>query len=239
MKNILKRSINYLGYNLSRYKKEKDPKFIYNRMLNKFNIKTIFDIGANEGNYGLYLRDIGFKGNIISFEPLSSAYIKLIKTSKKDINWQVAPRMAIGNEDGVTNINISENSESSSILNILDSHVTADNNSMFIGREEVTIHKFDTIFHELNTNQLNYFLKIDTQGFEDRVLDGASEILKNIIGIQVELSFVQLYSGQILYNEMVDKLNKLGYNLWAYYPVFINSETGKLLQVDAIFFRNL
>ena len=70
-----------------------------------------------------------------------------------------------------------------------------------------------------------------------QVLSGASQVLGKIKGIQMELSLVPLYKGQTLFREMLDKLEHLGYELHAIVPGFTDFETGRLLQMDGIFFR--
>ena len=81
-------------------------------------------------------------------------------------------------------------------------------------------------------------MKIDTQGYEDRVLKGATELLNRTTGVQLELSLIPLYKGQLLYDEIIKKLEAIGFELWSINPVFTEPVTGRLLQVDATFFRN-
>jgi hypothetical protein len=82
-----------------------------------------------------------------------------------------------------------------------------------------------------------YFIKIDTQGFEWQVLEGASETLKNATGVLCELSLVPLYEGQRLWLEIVERLKLEGFTLWSLQQVFCDKRSGRSLQVDAIFFK--
>jgi hypothetical protein len=82
------------------------------------------------------------------------------------------------------------------------------------------------------------FLKIDSQGFEWHVLDGARDILPRIKGILVELSLVPLYDGQHLWRDVIDRLEAEGFTLWAFKPVFSDYKQGRTLQLDGIFYRN-
>lgn len=79
---------------------------------------------------------------------------------------------------------------------------------------------------------------MDTQGYEDRVLNGPEGILDRIVGIQLELSLIPLYEEQCLYDEMIVRLQNKGFDLWSIIPVFINPKSGRLFQVDATFFRH-
>lgn len=80
-------------------------------------------------------------------------------------------------------------------------------------------------------------LKIDTQGYEEQVLKGANEIISKIKGIHLELSIVPLYEGQMLFEEMLNKLKEMGFALYHLSPGFQDSRTGRLLQVNGTFFR--
>jgi hypothetical protein len=125
----IKNSINNLlsFFNLYIQKKHPgiDPEDQLIKVLNFFKINYIIDVGANTGQFceGVYAN--GYNGDIISFEPLSSAYNLLILNSKKIPTWEVYKRCAIGNIDGKIKINISQNSVSSSILIVSDKHLNA------------------------------------------------------------------------------------------------------------------
>jgi hypothetical protein len=78
-------------------------------------------------------------------------------------------------------------------------------------------------------------LKIDTQGFESEVLDGAGDVLEQFAAIQLELSFVPLYDGQALYADLVERLDRLGFVLFTTETGISDPTTGQLLQCDALF----
>jgi len=69
------------------------------------------------------------------------------------------------------------------------------------------------------------------------VLDGAAEVLSRVVGLQLELSLVPLYGGQKLMPELAGRVTSLGFELWEISPAFIDPRSGRLLQVDATFFR--
>jgi len=237
MKKYIRIIFHFLGLEISFYRPDSTREALFFKMLKEFDINTIFDIGANEGQFGKFIRDLGYRGIIVSFEPLTKAYQKLqIKSSGDDL-WNIAPQMAIGEEDGEVKINIANNSESSSILSMLKAHQEAAGNSTYIGSEVVRMSKLDSIYTPYVRQDSKIFLKIDTQGYEDRVLRGASKLLEQVVGLQVELSLTPLYNDQILFDEMIGNLKKSGFELWSIMPVFSDLKTGRLLQVDATFFR--
>lgn len=227
-----------LGFDLTRY----NPVSSCNARILQFfliyKINTVLDIGANIGQFAMGLRESGYKDRIISFEPLSEAYSHLLINSKKDPNWIIAPRMAIGNEEGKKTINISGNSYSSSILEMTETHIKGAPDSAYIDSEEIYINKLDNIWETFLKNKDSIFIKIDVQGYELEVLEGAINTLPKIKGIQVELSLVPLYKNQLLFLDMLDYIINLGFELYDILPGFRDKQSGKLLQFDAIFFRS-
>ena len=232
----LKSLLRNYGYDIVKYNyiTSSDLRSISLIQHNKVNL--ILDIGANKGQYTMRLRRAGYKGKIISFEPISSIFTELKNQVKKDIKWK-AVNIALGNYDGKIKINISKNSESNSILNILPRHIKSDPKSVYVGSEEVTIKKLDSIFSKYIDFHDRTFMKLDTQGYEINILEGASKSLENIIGIQIEMSLVSLYKGDKLFLDVTKYLYNKGFLLMSLEPVFCDSLTGQLLQVDGIFFR--
>lgn len=207
------------------------------KLLEHNKIDVVLDVGANIGQYGLELRNIGYKGRIISFEPTKNAFRKLESISKKDENWDVF-NISLGEFDGETFINLSENSVSSSLLESLPQLEEVAPRAKFINREKIKINRLDTIFCSLGINDSNIFLKMDTQGYEKNIIEGAKESLLNVNGIQLEMSLVPTYQGAPNFDEMYNLIcNKLGFEIQTLESGYYNSNTGQLLEVDGIFFR--
>jgi FkbM family methyltransferase len=207
-------------------------------LLGAHDIDTILDVGANRGQYGTNLRRLGYRGQILSFEPLSDAHAALVKVASNDPAWTVAPPMALGDEDGTTTINVSANSFSSSLLPLGDLHRQAAPQSEFVGTEEVQLSRLDTVLPTLIAlDGKAVFLKLDVQGFETSVLRGATELLKGVRGVQIELSLVTLYEGQDLYMDVIGAMVELGFELYAIEGGFTDPQSGRMLQADGIFFR--
>jgi hypothetical protein len=117
------------------------------------------------------------------------------------------------------------------------SHVETAPSSRYIGKQEITISRLDSIIDDLCSKNDNIWLKIDTQGYEKDVLDGAEKALSYIHTVQIEMSLVPLYRDEILYMEMINWLIQKGFSLVSLEPGFANASTGQLLQVDGIFHR--
>lgn len=237
LKHFLKKSVNSIGFEISRYTPESSSLARLISSFRTFNIDIVFDIGANKGQYAKELRAGGYVDRIVSFEPLSNAYTQLVKESKRFLDWHVHSRCAIGDRIGSAQFNISGNSVSSSILPMLKAHSKAAPDSAYIGREQTPIETIDSVLPQyLNGNSVP-FLKIDTQGYEWQVLEGATKILRQICGIQIELSMIELYEGQRLWRELLHRLEKDGFTLWSLHPEFIDPNTGQVLQTNGIFYR--
>jgi len=163
---------------------------------------------------------------------------KLLQASAASPRWTVAERCAIGDTNGEVDINISQNSVSSSILPILDACVASAPDSKYIGVERVPVITLESIAPGYLKDSNAPFLKIDAQGFEHAVLAGAGNILPKIKGIQIELSLVPLYDGQLLFRQLWDYLESAGFSLQFILPGFTDDTTGRQLQADGLFFRN-
>jgi hypothetical protein len=134
-------------------------------------------------------------------------------------------------------INVSSNSVSSSVLPMLDAHGNAAPESRYTRRETVPLQKLDSAAAPYVTPNSKTFLKVDTQGYERQVLEGASNLLLGVTGVSLEVSLIPLYAGQQLMPEIVKYMENRGFSLWGVMPAFVVAQTGRTLQLDAIFFR--
>ena len=161
----------------------------------------------------------------------------MIKASERDERWTIHSRCAVGSENGEVEINIAGNSASSSLLPMLDSHLSAAPHTAYIGKETVPLVTLDSIAPNYIAKFQNPFLKIDTQGFEWAVLNGAKNVLPNMRGVLLELSMIPLYEDQHLWREVLERLEREGFVLWAMQPEFIDPNDGRTLQMNGIFFK--
>ena len=237
IKNFIKKLIYKLGWDIYRFEPSSSPPKQIMSVLKKKNIDIVFDIGANIGQFAKDLRSAGYDDEIVSFEPLTKAHASLQKIAKKDRKWRVHDPVAIGDQNKKIKINISENSVSSSVLPIMKKHLSAAETSKYISSEIVNMCKLDSISEKYLNNNSKLFLKIDTQGFEWEVLNGAKHTISKASGIICELSLVPLYNGQHLWREIIDRLEFEGFMLWAIQKGLTEPKTGQSLQVDAIFLR--
>lgn len=226
-----------LGLDVRRYVPSTSPTEELIASFRKFDIDLVLDVGANIGQFASEIRRCGYVGRTVLFEPLSQAHGELLQSRANDPLWEIYPRCALGDHNGEVKINIAGNSYSSSILPMLESHRSAAPESAYQGNELVPIKTLDAVFGQCLKDARAVFLKIDTQGFEWQVLDGARDTLPHIKGILVELSLVPLYEGQHLWREVIGRLEAEGFTLWALQPGFSDQASGRTLQIDGIFYR--
>ncbi len=200
------------------------------KILANYNLTKVLDIGANAGQFAETLIDFGYKGEIISFEPTSKAYIKLQKRARRHKKWSIADKMAIGNYNGNIDINVAENSLFSSVKNISKDYSEYNKSSQKSTSENVPIKTLDSLE--------NIFLKIDTQGFEKEVLEGAKESLKFIKAVKIEIPLVSIYNNvNWSLKEIVDFFAKLNFKCIDISEVAVNNKTGIVHEVDGVFIR--
>ncbi len=205
------------------------------RTLESRSVTTVLDIGANVGQYATLTRSAGFGGTIISCEPLSGAFEQLAHRAARDPRW-TALNTAVGAETGVATINVAQNSFSSSIRDMTAAHLDTAPGSRYVATEQVPVTTVADLVTDHSVDPERALLKIDTQGFESEVLRGAGDLIGRVAAIQLELSFVELYDGQALFDELVARMASDGYRIQQLEPG-ISDSRGRMLQVDGLFVR--
>jgi FkbM family methyltransferase len=231
----IRRAVNRLGLDLVPFRHTRHPIARRQALFSHHAIDLVLDVGGNVGQYGRFLRNVGYRGQIVSFEPLSEAFKALQQTASKDPHWDVV-RTALGDRVGTVELNVSLNSESSSILPMLSSHLEAYPDSRYVGSEVVPLTTLEEVLRTVS-DERHIFLKVDTQGYERTVIEGAREALSRVRGVQLEISLVPLYEGEALLPEIVSFMSSRGLTLMGLEPGFSDAQTGQLLQVDGLFFR--
>jgi FkbM family methyltransferase len=237
IRKLIRRGMNKRGFEVVLLKYETSYPLTIKRLLDYAEINTVIDIGANIGQFAELLRETGYTKRIISFEPLNEPHKILKLKAEKDKEWVIPERMAVGNKIGTIQVNISANSMSSSVLQMLKTHADAAPESTYIGVEECPITTLDHFFSEYKGPfDRNIFLKVDTQGYEMQVLEGAEKILERAKLVELEISFTDLYKGQVSYQDLIKFMESKGFQLWSLFPIFTN-ENARLLQADALFLK--
>lgn len=201
-------------------------------------VGVVLDVGANTGQFAAGLRQWGYRGRIVSFEPLPAAFAELAAHAAGDPAWTAEP-YALGAEDTTADLNVSEMSVFSSIRTPLAAVRAFDARSATVAVEPVQVRRLDAVFDTHVRPGERAFLKIDTQGYESAVLDGAEGVLGRVDGVQLELSTRALYQDEALADAMVARMAALGFVFGQVAPVVFDPAEGGtvLVQFDAVFVR--
>jgi FkbM family methyltransferase len=198
-------------------------------------VDLVIDVGAHAGEYGKALRAGGYRGEIVSFEPVARQFERLLAVSSGDSAWKCHNRAAGGRAE-TAEINVSGNDGfSSSLLKMEDAHQQAVSTSRYERTEKIEIVQLDDELDEFRAASRHAYLKIDTQGYEHEVIAGAAEVLAGCLAVELELSLAPLYAGQLLIGEMIELMRSKGFLPSHLEPEFINPHNGELLQVNGLF----
>lgn len=203
-------------------------------MLRKHRVDLVLDVGANRGQFAEEILRLGYDGSVLSYEPLSSPRSILLRKSATDPRWTVADAFCLGDTPGEVDVQVSHNEIASSILDTTPTMTAYDNGFHYVRKERVPIYRLDDVAPACRSP----FLKVDVQGFEEAVLRGATETLKKCAGLSIELSFVPIYRGQMLYREMLTWIADMGFTPHRMAASFIDVTDGRWLQADVVFFRS-
>lgn len=239
-KNILRRFVRFAGYDIVKWHPMPADVAARKRLLDCFGIDVILDVGANAGQFALSLREsMGYRGEIVSFEPLPDAFAHLRGLAAQDPAWE-ARNVALGAADGELKLNVSRNRVSSSFLAIRETSTSVEPQSAYESECVVKVRSLDSLLPELGVVKADrrVMLKLDTQGFESRVIAGAKESLSRMSLVQMEMSLVRLYDDEVMFLDMCNLMRILGFELIGLDPGFADVATGRLLQVDGLFARS-
>ncbi len=208
-------------------------------LLREMGIGQVIDIGANTGQFAESLYDFGYRGKVVSFEPVSAAHRQLSQRSKAYPQWVVAPPCAIGNQEGEIEIKVSDDSVFSSALDIKESYVAHNPKSRTVRSERVPLHRIDNIAPDyIDLNKGDILLKIDTQGFEKQVLEGAEKLLSQLKGIKIEIPLYPIYEGSdFAFYEITDFMKERGFQPYSFQIEGVDLNTGRVNTIDGLFFR--
>jgi FkbM family methyltransferase len=195
-------------------------------------IDTVIDVGANVGQFGEGLRAEGFRGKIISFEPIASVYQELAKKAAADGNWE-AHRCGLGAQAGTAQIHVSELTVFSSILDMTNTASLHDSRTAVTRTEEIEIRTLDQVAAGLTGNIL---LKIDAQGYEKHVIEGGSRTIGRVLGIQLELPVIRVYEGEWQFHEALKYMADIGFMPAQIQPVnYHGADNVSVVDCDCLF----
>jgi FkbM family methyltransferase len=228
VKQVINRALNRFGLEIRQTGFDRDlMDFIANRQ-----IDTVIDVGANIGQFGQLLRSNGYRGKIVSFEPIASVYHALTATTTTDAQWE-SYNCGLGVETGEATIQVSQASVYSSILPSTQAATRFDTAAAIAKTETIAVRRLDDACRDLSGNVL---LKIDTQGFERQVLEGGRSVLSKMKGVLMELPIIHLYQGTWRFHEAIAFMDDAGFVPAQIRPVnYHTADPVSLVEVDCLF----
>ena len=223
MKELLQNFARRYGLDIGPRRSRRTSDGFLELLFEKYAINVVIDVGANIGQVAERLRRFGFKGRIVSFEPIAATYAALCKKLSQDAHW-MGFNVALGEE--TKEVEMTYSPEFSYMASLYSSRATVPDrfsnwSSAARKSETVQMDTLDRVFEECvsNISEPIVFLKCDTQGHDLSVLHGGREALKGICAVQIETSVVSLYDGTQTIAESIKALEELGFAPCAFYPV--------------------
>lgn len=209
------------------------------KLFNRYQINVVIDVGARRGEYGVGLRCNGYKGRIVSFEPVSESFGFLSKRAARDPRW-LAHNLALGRERGDAKINVTEVTHFSSFRSPAPlAYEVFGRQPTIHSTEVVTVATLDEKFGEIisGIRDPRVFLKMDTQGWDLEVLGGAAESLAHVLALQTEVSTQAVYEGMPMMRESLDYLERCGFAISGLFPVNLDDDL-RTVEFDCVVVRS-
>jgi FkbM family methyltransferase len=233
IRSIIKKPLNLVGLDLVRY----DPRYSLGEYgyISSLNIRTVLDIGAHAGEFAKMIAQMLPGVSVISFEPLKEEYRRLEAEMCRIPNAR-ALNFAIGDQNQTLEMHRSDFSQSSSLRKMTDLHKEAFPESAGASAEQVEVRRLDDVIAGISIAP-EILMKIDVQGYEDKVLAGAPVTLAKTRAVIVEVSFRELYEGQPLFDSIYHTLKDAGFSYTGNLYQLIHPGDRSVLQADALFVR--
>lgn len=208
------------------------------RAIRQQGLNHVIDVGANVGQFGTELYAQGYRGVLLSFEPQPDAHAELARrAAASGQDWRAAPPMALSDTAGFATFQQFSATAMSSLLAPRNRMAEEVPEASVAQSYEVETARLENVLPGLWPDMPDFALKVDTQGAERKVLDGAAGVLGQARLVQLEASIGQLYTGQPLYHEIDALMRELGYALVDLEPGYRSRDDNTLLEFDVVYAR--
>ncbi len=240
-KSIVRKPLNAIGLNVVRLRdssREKQfapteaTRFLW---LTSLGLRTVFDVGAHAGEFALMMHKILPGVAIISFEPLAEPFERLQRNMGSIPNFR-AFNCALGAETSTQEMHHNEFSPSSSLLAMADLHKESFPFTKVVTSEPVEVRRLDDVARDVLAEK-EILIKIDVQGYEEKVLLGGKDLIARSRMLIIEVSFKTLYEGQPLFDDIYRHLREKGFKYMGNFDQLLSPADGSVLQADAMFIR--
>ena len=198
--------------------------------------RTVVDVGANTGQFTVSCMKRFQRPRVYAFEPVAEAFRSLLAATKR-LKEVTAYNIAIGERDGPVEFHVASDVQSSSILR-QNGELGISFPDLAVTRTvEVEMKTLDTAMYGI-VSDAPVLLKLDVQGYETKVIEGARSFLDTVDYIVAETSFAPLYEGEGTFLRLVEVLADRGFDFRRPVGVLVSPTTGAFLQMDALFCRS-
>jgi FkbM family methyltransferase len=208
-------------------------------VLRELDVNCVLDVGGNRGQFGRRLRQSGYAGRIVSFEPLPHLAEQLHVHADPDPEWHVI-HCALGDEETEGDMTVvAKGGATSSLLPPSEFGKEWSPRLEGIRQETVHVRRLDGLLDEVvaGIDEPRIFLKMDTQGYDLRVFAGAGDRIKDVLGLQSEISSVPLYEGMPRMAEAISTFEAGGFETTGIFPVTRDTERLRIIEFDIIMIR--
>jgi len=241
---IHRRFAKLFGYDLLHIKRQHPSLEAHLGVLFKqIGVNLVLDVGANTGQYAELLRGNGYKGYIVSFEPVSKNIAILKRKATNDSRWHICP-YGLGSKGQTLDIHVTNLSTFSSFLspNRYANHLFPEKTPIE-SIEQVEVKCLDEIYDYICSitplDTIVPYLKMDTQGYDLEVLEGAKAVMHNIEAFQSEISLIPLYDNMPDHLESLTYFKKLGFSLTGMYQVTRDRSNQLLVEMECVMRKQL
>ncbi len=224
-----------LGYDLAKFNKQLTIETHLRTLLPKLGINLVLDVGANLGQYAQMLRYIGYQGEIISFEPAADTFTRLEKLTRGDNRWTAHP-LALSDTNGSAELHRSGSSDFNSLHAASDFGLEKYGASIESAQTEtIQLMRLDEFAAStLDLSNRRVFLKMDTQGHDLVVLEGAGGLATTFAGLQSEIAVLPIYRDIPDYMDSLAFYRRQGYEVTGLFPVHRHRGTGHVVEFDCV-----
>ncbi len=201
-------------------------------LLRELDVDVVLDVGANVGQFAKHARRMGYRGRIVSFEPVPDLVEVLEAKAADDPDWHVVP-CALGDQDGTAEINWSPGTLSSLLPasdfgrqwnDVLDDTTT----------REIRIRRLADVWDQAvaGLDAPRPFLKMDTQGYDVETFRGAGDHVAQLLGLQSEVAMVPIYDGMPRFPDQLALYESAGFETTGMFPVNRDRDTLRAIEFD-------
>lgn len=200
----------------------------------------IYDVGANNGDFALAFARAYPGAKVVLFEPIPSHLVRLRALQKLgSFDWDVRP-FALGSRSETLEIEIPEGQEAASSLHgFSEVYLSSNPRASAIARQQCEVRRLDDLEEENGGSSRIDLLKIDVEGYEFAVVEGAERTLRRVDRVVVEVSRLR-HSDEpgCPVAKMAEKLAAAGLSLFRMQPTILSaSEPSLPLEYDLYFRR--